>query len=102
MNTVTSIRKLVRLMHAAARASLGVAAIVAIVQDPQPAADAAEVIAVAPAAVAAPAAVTAPAPAIPEGALRTETPMASGRPVKCGDLPRAPWNTCVALHDHEI
>ena len=21
---------------------------------------------------------------------------------KCGDLPRAPWNTCVALHDHEI
>jgi hypothetical protein len=97
MNTVTSIRKLVRVMHAAARASLAVATIVAFVDEPQPAVRAPDTI------VAAPAAAAVPAPATYERVLGNAAPMADARrPAKCGDLPRAPWNTCVALHDHEI
>jgi len=34
--------------------------------------------------------------------LELEQTVPETRPAKCGDLPRAPWNTCVALHDHEI
>ena len=48
-------------------------------------------------------AVVAPAPVAPQSAvLEIEQPLPERRPSKCGDLPRAPWNTCVALHDHEI
>jgi hypothetical protein len=42
-------------------------------------------------------------PVAPQSAVRyIEQPAPEARPSKCGDLPRAPWNTCVALHDHEI
>lgn len=41
--------------------------------------------------------VDAPAAQAVQAEPRTPTPRS-----KCGDLPRAPWNTCVALHDHEI
>lgn len=43
------------------------------------------------------------APPAPETTvLEVEQAVPEKRPTKCGDLPRAPWNTCVALHDHEI
>ena len=42
------------------------------------------------------------APAVPATAALEQTAVTEKRPSKCGDLPRAPWNTCVALHDHEI
>ena len=42
-------------------------------------------------------------PVAPQSALlEVVPPLPEARPSKCGDLPRAPWNTCVALHDHEI
>jgi hypothetical protein len=42
-------------------------------------------------------------PVAPQSAvLEVDEPIPDARPSKCGDLPRAPWNTCVALHDHEI
>ena len=41
------------------------------------------------------------APVAPEPTALEQT-VPEKRPSKCGDLPRAPWNTCVALHDHEI
>jgi hypothetical protein len=41
------------------------------------------------------------ASAVPEPTALEQT-VPERRPSKCGDLPRAPWNTCVALHDHEI
>jgi hypothetical protein len=41
------------------------------------------------------------APAVP-AVLEAEEPAGAARASKCGDLPRAPWNTCVALHEHEI
>jgi len=48
-------------------------------------------------------AVVPPAPVAPQSpVLHVEQSLPESRPSKCGDLPRAPWNTCVALHDHEI
>lgn len=53
--------------------------------------------------LAVPAAAPVAAPLAPEATvLEVEQSVAEKRPAKCGDLPRAPWNTCVALHDHEI
>jgi hypothetical protein len=95
MNTITLARKLLRILQAVARTILLVACAAAL----RPEATEEAAAPARPAALAAPAAV----PVVAEEAVfRVEQPAPEQRPSRCGDLPRAPWNTCVALHDHEI
>ena len=81
-------------MQAIARIALAAAAVLALFNDPPHQAP----LRVQPASIALPAA----APVAEKAVLGVDMSVSQGRPSKCGDLPRAPWNTCVALHDHEI
>jgi hypothetical protein len=100
MNTLMLLGTFVRISQAILRAVLMIACGVALGPDSPE-----ETVIAVPE----PAVVTTPtvAPVIAEEALieiaQPVDPVSpAARPIKCGDLPRAPWNTCVALHDHEI